>query len=43
MTVFYQLHEAGRRVSVSYMKQEDGCLSVIIGRLEVTCKIHEAE
>ena len=42
MTVFCQLHEAGGLSYVSYMRQYDGYLSVIIDRLEVICQLHEA-
>jgi hypothetical protein len=42
MTVFCQLYEAGGLSYVSYMRQYDGYLSVIIDRLEVICQLYEA-
>jgi hypothetical protein len=43
MTVICQLHEAGWRLSVSYMRQDDGYLSVTWGRMAGICQLHEAE
>jgi len=37
MTVFCKLHEEGLRLSVSYMRQDDGYLSVIWGMMTVIC------
>ena len=42
MTDICQLHEAGWQLSVSYMKQVGGYLSVARGRLAVICQLHEA-
>ena len=42
MTVICQLHEAGWRLSVSYMRQDDDYLSVTRGRMMVIRQLHEA-
>jgi hypothetical protein len=42
MTVICQLYEAGKRLSVNYIKQDDGHLSATIGRMTVICQLHEA-
>jgi hypothetical protein len=43
MTVICQLHGAGWRLSVSYMRQDDSYLSATWGRLAVICQFLEAE
>ena len=42
MTVICQLHEAGCRLSVSYMREDDDCLLVTWGRMMVIRQLHEA-
>jgi hypothetical protein len=37
-----QKHDAGLRLSVSYMRQDDSYLSVTCGRLAVICQLQEA-
>jgi hypothetical protein len=42
MTVICQLHGAECRLSVSYLRQDAGYLSVTSDRLAVICQLHEA-
>ena len=42
MTVICQIHEAGWQLSVSYMRQVGGYLSVTLVRMTVICQLHEA-
>ena len=42
MTVICQLHEAGLRLSVSYMRQDYGYLSATGGKMAVTCQLQQA-
>jgi hypothetical protein len=41
MSVICHLHETGWRLSISYMRQDGGYLSVARGRMTFICHLHE--